>query len=336
MNTYINRINQPSPQSKALLLLLSLAASPVMADDTRTNSEQTFDNCVLRQIHMDVEQDSLEKIKAQCEQEKTAGRAKTTTRHELEKETAENPFVITPYRQNYLLPITHMKSVNKNPYNSEVFGDAADGLSDEEIKFQISFKVPLITDDIFNESDELYFGFTLKSFWQAYSSDISAPFRDTNYRPEVFYETKLPIEAGDGLWFSRVGYEHESNGRTDELSRSWNRIYAGVGYEEDNFMMYVEPWYNLGGMDSDNTDIEDYLGHYEVTTAYKYDVLEFTGVGHYNFRTGYGGLEAGVSFPLLEHVRGYVQYFNGYGESLIDFDYHNQRIGVGILLTDII
>ena len=108
MNTYINRINQPSPQSKALLLLLSLAASPVMADDTRTDSEQTFDNCVLRQIHMDVEQDSLEKIKAQCEQEKTAGRAKTTTRHELEKETAENPFVITPYRQNYLLPITHM------------------------------------------------------------------------------------------------------------------------------------------------------------------------------------------------------------------------------------
>jgi len=199
MNTYINRINQPSPQSKALLLLLSLVASPVMADDIRTDSEQTFDNCVLRQIHMDVEQDSLEKIKAQCEQEKTAGHAKTTIRHELEKETVENPFVITPYRQNYLLPITHMKSVNKNPYNSEVFGDAADGLSDEEIKFQISFKVPLITDDIFNESDELYFGFTLKSFWQAYSSDISAPFRDTNYRPEVFYETKLPIEAGAEL-----------------------------------------------------------------------------------------------------------------------------------------
>ncbi|MCZ8489257.1 phospholipase A [Vibrio lentus] len=61
-----------------------------------------------------------------------------------------------------------------------------------------------------------------------------------------------------------------------------------MGYEEDNFMMYVEPWYNASGMDGINTDIEDYLGHYEVTTAYKYDVLEFTGVGHYNFRTGYG------------------------------------------------
>ncbi|WP_390903444.1 phospholipase A [Vibrio echinoideorum] len=59
-------------------------------------------------------------------------------------------------------------------------------------------------------------------------------------------------------------------------------------------------------------------------------------MGHYNFKTGYGGIEAGVSFPLLNHVRCYVQYFQGYGESLIDYDYNNQRIGVGILLTDII
>ncbi|MCZ8485575.1 hypothetical protein O9993_06900 [Vibrio lentus] len=64
MNTYINRINQPSPQSKALLLLLSLAAvQQLWLMIPGITLEQTFDNCVLRQIHMDVEQDSLEKLK---------------------------------------------------------------------------------------------------------------------------------------------------------------------------------------------------------------------------------------------------------------------------------
>ncbi|MCZ8485576.1 phospholipase A [Vibrio lentus] len=68
----------------------------------------------------------------------------------------------------------------------------------------------------------------MKSFWQAYSSDISAPFH-TNYRPEVFYETKIAYRSWGWLvWFSRVGCEHESNGRTDELGsfRSWNPVHS--------------------------------------------------------------------------------------------------------------
>lgn len=320
--------------SKALLLVLALGSSQAFAQET-TSQEQSFDNCLLRKIHMDVEQDNLDEIKQTCLQETKAHH--TTVRHELEKESEDNPFVITSYRQNYFLPITNMDHINTAPYTDDVFGDGADKLDNKEIKFQISFKISMF-DDVFFEDDEIYFGFTMKSFLQAYAEEISSPFRDINYRPEFFYETTLPIDMGEGVWFTRVGFEHESNGRTEELSRSWNRLFAGIGYEEKDFMVYLQPWITAGGMDNANKDIEDYLGHYELTAAYNLSVFEFTGLARYNFDTGYGGVEAGVSFPLpyLKKVRGYVQYYQGYGESLIDYNYNIQRIGVGVLLTDFI
>lgn len=317
----------------ALVLLLAVGVTPTFAQQATPAQKQSYDNCLLRKIHIDVEQDSLEQIKQQCQQE--LGKKRVSVRHQQEKETKNNPFVITPYRQNYILPVTYMTDVNTKPYTDDVFGDRADELKNQEIKFQISFKMPLV-DNLFFEDDDLYFGFTMKSFWQAYAEDISSPFRDTNYRPEIFYETTLSIDLGEGAWFTRVGFEHESNGRTEELSRSWNRVFAGIGYEDDDFMVYLEPWINMGGMDSDNNDIEDYLGHYEITAAYRMSVFKFTSLARYNFSTGYGGIEASVSFPLLKKVRGYVQYYQGYGESLIDYNYNIQRIGVGVILTDLI
>ncbi|WP_198596039.1 phospholipase A, partial [Vibrio breoganii] len=91
---------------------------------------------------------------------------KLITRWPILVDHYNNPFVITPYRQNYILPFSTMKDVNTQPYSDDVFGDVSDGLKDQEMKFQISFKVPLITDGIFNDSDEVYFGFTMKSFLQ--------------------------------------------------------------------------------------------------------------------------------------------------------------------------
>jgi phospholipase A1 len=86
----------------------------------------------------------------------------------------------------------------------------------------------------------------------------------------------------------------------------------------------------------DNPDISDYLGHYELLGIYKYDQYQITNMVRHNFEKGNGAIELGFSFPLWGRLRGFVQYFNGYGESMIDYNHKVQRIGLGILLTDLL
>ena len=97
-------------------------------------------------------------------------------RSESEKESESNRYSLTAYKQNYLLPVT---------YNSEP-NQQHDLLDPVELKFQISFKVILL-EDMFNTNSELAVAYTQQNFWQAYNDDISSPFRETNYEPEIFW-----------------------------------------------------------------------------------------------------------------------------------------------------
>ena len=81
---------------------------------------------------------------------------------------------------NYLFPI----SVNTNQ-NRESFRNISDDgeVSDVELKFQFSAKVNL-AERVFGNYGDVYFGYTQRSWWQAYNTDASSPFRETNYEPE--------------------------------------------------------------------------------------------------------------------------------------------------------
>jgi phospholipase A1 len=269
-----------------------------------------------------------------------------------EKATEHNSFVLTPHRQNYILPFTHNANPNQKPWEAQqTYPNIEKPVQHKEAKLQLSLKVPLNADDLIFKNDGLYFGFTLKSFWQVYNSDISAPFRETNYRPEVFYQTLLPFTLFDSNMFTRVGMEHESNGRSQLLSRSWNRAYVGVGLLNEDWALYIQPWYRLPEDEKeddgdpttppvpegdDNPNIDDFMGYFELSGVYNYGKLEFTGLARNNFSTGNGAVELGMSFPLWGRLQGYIQYFNGYGESMIDYDQRVNRIGLGILLTGIL
>ena len=47
-----------------------------------------------------------------------------------------------------------------------------------------------------------------------------------------------------------------------------------------------------------------------------------------------GAVELGWSIPITNNVKGYVTYFNGYGESLVDYNESANRIGFGVMLND--
>jgi phospholipase A1 len=53
-----------------------------------------------------------------------------------------------------------------------------------------------------------------------------------------------------------------------------------------------------------------------------------------DFRDNRGAVQMEWAFPLFRWVSGYVQYFNGYGESLLDYNASSSRIGAGFVLKD--
>ena len=250
-----------------------------------------------------------------------------------EKETRARDFVITPHRPNYVLPFTYNMSPNREPYGAQ-----GEQMSQTEIKFQISFKMSM-ADNLFGSNGDLYFAYTQLSFWQAYNHDISAPFRETNYEPEAFlaFETDTRI-LGLRNRLLAFGLVHQSNGREEPLSRSWNRAYASFVLDRGRFALSLKPWYRFkeSAATDDNPDINRYFGPGEVRMIYEWKKYVAAMLLRCNFRPDnlYGAVQLEGSFPLTGKLKGYVQYFYGYGESLIDYNARTNRIGIGIMLTD--
>lgn len=311
-----------------------------------TSSASDLNSCVTEMIRQVSHSMTIGELLSECEKQ-----VQTETYPEEEKQVSAvserlrqdeshvlKPFTLMAHKPNYLL----VAAYNTYGYNSEVFqeqtGDSSLDLKDTEAQFQLSVKFPLAV-NLFNAVD-LYAAYTNRSFWQVYNSDISAPFRETNHEPEGWVQFNPKWEF---LGFTNVsnmfGFVHQSNGRGGTASRSWNRVYANAIVERGNLAFSFKPWFRISEDDSDdNPDITDYLGHYEIRAAYKWKEHVFSAMSRNNLESGFenGAVELAWTFPLWNYpyLNGYVQYFTGYGESLIDYDQYVNRIGIGISLTD--
>ena len=338
----------------SMLCLIQLAQS-AFAETLQEPASDKYQSCLLQRLDRANDNMTVEEIRKACQAIKAPMVDKvdaqkpqiilsgSSNRFLDERKTQLNPYVLTPHKMNYVLPAITTNRINREAYES--INSYAENLAEVEAKFQVSLKVPLNTGDLLFENDALYVGFTLEAWWQVHSENISKPFRETNYQPELFYLTPLawrPFGANTGII---VGLEHQSNGRGLELSRSWNRMYAQFLFEKDKLLFSFRPWVRLSEDDKkfeldpdgdDNPDIEDYLGQFELGVAYKWRNLEFSFKGRQNFRTKFGSGEFGITFPLFGKVRGFAMVFKGYGESLIDYNYHQTRYGIGVTFNNML
>ncbi|WP_323845181.1 phospholipase A [Microbulbifer magnicolonia] len=252
------------------------------------------------------------------------------------RDAANNPFTLASHKTNYLLPLVYNPSPNDAGLEElEALGEPVD-LDHIEVQFQLSVQVP-VWRGFLGQASFMSVAYTNRSFWQAYNSDDSSPFRETNHEPEL-----IMTWLNDWSLFgwqnvaNQLAVNHQSNGRSEPLSRSWNRIYANLIFERDCYSISFKPWYRIpeSREEDDNPDIENYLGHFELRGRYRNGGHSLSLMVRNNLRSdNHGAVELSWGFPIGNRVRGYMKYFNGYGESLIDYDEAVQTLGFGFELA---
>lgn len=227
-----------------------------------------------------------------------------------------------PHKFNYIIPAN--VSTAKEPNQRKQV----------ETKFQISIKKMLL-EDLFMRDLDLYFAYTQQSFWQLYDNDDSRPFRESNYEPSLY----LSYFPKDSQWFFdhiNFGYLHQSNGGDSMNSRSWDRLFAEGIYSYENFTMALKAWYRIpeDAEKDDNPEITKYLGYGELSFAYLWDKHLFSATLRNNLRQdNKGAILLDYSYPIYKNLYLYLQFFNGYGESLRDYNNSINRFGVGVLFN---
>lgn len=207
---------------------------------------------------------------------------------------------------------------------------------------------------------QLMFGYTQKAIWRLY--DDSSPFEENNYNPELYYARRIDREHWKEITF---GVEHESNGEGGVDSRSWNRIYAQAKFEwrldpeslpaldpeemEDRAWkarLYTKIWYATP-WDLEDDSLTESLGYFHLIGVLETPEWE-TGSAELSVELGKGGNpiefeRASVLLGLAIHPRTrerwrfvpdfYLQYFEGYGETLARASENLRAFRVGVQLT---
>lgn len=262
-------------------------------------------------------------------------------RWELSEKSKLGTWQLRAYQPVYLLPAMWTSDKNETPYSPNPQNNVTEpqDLKSTEAKFQLSFKTKAV-ENIFGDNGDVWIGYTQSSRWQVYNSEASRPFRETNYEPEVSFISRTNYNFL-GLHGRLLGLtiNHQSNGRSDPLSRSWNRAILNIGFEKNNFALMLRPWYRFeeDADDDNNPDIKNYIGRGDLTANYKWKDHQFSLMLRHSLKGGddsHGAAQFDWAFPLSGSLRGHLQIFDGYGESLIDYNHRATYVGLGVSLMN--
>lgn len=254
---------------------------------------------------------------------------------------SDSDFRILPYQPIYILLANYTTDVNKMPSSNNPQNEVTDAIpyNPVELSFQLSFKTKILHNILGNElGGDLWGAYTQSSRWQIYNSELSRPFRETNYQPEVFLLFGTPYHIGNfkGV-FAGMGLTHQSNGRANPLSRSWNRVIFQLGWEVNDLQIILKPWIRFPE-DSDkdnNPEIENYVGRGELILMYAKGKSEFRLAARHSLRGGnnsHASARLDYSYRFYKNLKLHAQMFSGYGESLIDYNHNQTTFGLGLSL----
>lgn len=237
----------------------------------------------------------------------------------LRREMDNGPY-FTLFKDNYFM------------VGTEIF-DAAPSRTNSDVKFQISIAQRL-TKSTLPWNTNLFLMYTQKTFWNVFEESL--PMYDLNFNPGIGLSKPL---------FSKDRYigklmlliEHESNGRDGDKSRSWNRItFAGNILVDDWLMVYGKTWIPIiDGMN--NKDILDYCGIFQTGFSAYTPNKRFQWAINLVKRRGWNfNFNTTMEFSWLVSSKAnqylFVQYYNGYGECLMDYNKFRSRLRVGIVI----
>jgi phospholipase A1 len=186
----------------------------------------------------------------------------------------------------------------------------------------------------------LWGAYTQQSNWQAFKRGDSSPFRETNYEPELI----LTLNTGNeyGMKLLNFGYVHQSNGRDLIDSRSWDRVYAQGGWETDTLSLLLRAWWHVPYMNTqdDNPDIGEYVGRGEVKLRWEpldgSQVVDLMLRNNFSSNPNRGFVQVDWATPVSvsKSTKLYIQLTSGYGESLIDYNFPQTTLGLGVSFRD--
>lgn len=263
---------------------------------------------------------------------------------ELTPEEKRGTFAVKTYLPNFVLPAHISTDINRAP-SSPTRGLAPSRVTYKplEVKVQVSLRAKVAEGLLLRDAD-LWFAYTQRSMWQLWNTRESAPFRNTDHEPEMIYVVPMarhtPALPGGWQWrMLQLGLQHQSNGQSDALSRSWNRFYAHAALDSGPLAVSLRLYRRLreSARDDDNPDIQRYLGNAELTAAW----VGGPSTVSLAWRTHLpqprrGAWQLDWTYPVHRDrpagLRWYLQLFSGHGETLLDYNHRHDSLGVGLSL----
>ncbi|MDR0743346.1 MAG: phospholipase A [Tannerella sp.] len=206
------------------------------------------------------------------------------------------------------------------------------GQDNSNAKFQLSISHRL-TKSILPFDTYLFLQFSQKTIWNVFEKSL--PIRDLNFNPGVGIG-HLIIHKNRYIGKMILMIEHESNGKDSLTSRSWNKVSYGINLMLNHHVnAQVKLWIPI--IDSGNNR----------------DILRYNGIGHFglNYHTNDRRFHVGLlttwrtnsfsfntqwelSLKINKKVNQYLflQYYNGYGENLLDYNQYKSILRIGFVI----